>query len=878
MGLPSPQQIEALAELRAIQDALANPGSLKVWPFGAPAAEGWPGLDWPAELDDDWLVVDLQLAVPGQDRHPGSPVGPTERVRVLLSPHYPHVCPLAWGVPPGHLGGLPHVLWDGDLCLYESPTDWDPADGMPGFLTRLESWYEHAAAGTLDPVDQPAHPPLAAGARSVGQLVVLADAPRLTGTGPLVCTAVLAYRSPGHADVVGWLDRLPSADELDDALDDVLQDTPDPDSPSYLAAAVLLSTPMTFTFPDTKGELVGALVARGVNVHLNDHIRRVEELNGLLAQPRNGAWPAYLLIGSPADRTPGRSHLAAWRLDGRAEPDTVSWAVVYDQREEMIVRRDAESPLSWLRGKAVLVLGCGALGAPIAEQCLRAGAGALLLVDNGRVSPGVLVRQPYRDADIGAPKAYALADRLQAIRPETNVASSYGDVLSFSDAAEELWGVDLVVDATANPSVATFLERHRWNRAGRRPAILTVAVGHRSRRGIALLAPPSASGAGWDLLNRLALTAGSSRALADVADDFFPNTEQNRFRPEPGCSQPTFVGSATEVQAIGAQLFEWGVRRLSRVAAQDADTDSMAGYVVRLSGELPAVNAELLWSGDLVVAERPDGYQIRLAAEAVALFRAEVEAAAGSGVETGGLLIGRVDSAAMVVWVTAALGRPAGSVQARDWLYLPSQDTGQLSRLVRRMTRQRARVLGMWHTHPHGRPEESATDRFMAAQLAALPDGPRRTLLLTLGSDPDPLPDWLAGQGRPSISARLVSRAPEPAGPDRSAPVLVEHRIDVAAAVDAVWSAFIDLGVVPETGVRARTDPNRIFWETTAPDGTQLCEWLFIPITLGTRVLATESLTGAPVDADRADLQQHIDNTIRELLGRLRSAVEAATG
>lgn len=876
MGQLSPEQHEALAELRAIQDALADPAALRVWPFGGPAAEGWPELDWPAGVDDDWLVLDLQLSVPGQDRHPGSPVGPTERVRVLLSPHYPHVPPLAWGVPPGHLGQLPHVLWDGDLCLYESSTDWDPADGMAGFLTRLESWYEHAAAGTLDPVDQAAHPPLADDTPSAGQLIVLADAPSVVGTGPLVCTAVLADRGPGSADVVGWLEGPLSAARLDD----MLLDSWGSGGPCYLAAAVLLSTAMNFTYPDTKGELVSALVARGANADLNDHLRMVAELNRLLAEPGSRPWPAYLLIGSPADRTSGRSHLAAWRLDGPAEPDTVSWAVIYDQRAEMVVRRDAESPLSWLRGKDVLVLGCGALGAPIAEQCLRAGAGTLLLVDSGEVNPGILTRQPYRDADIGQPKVHALADHLQAVRPDAAVVPYHGNVLSFPGAPEALWPVDLVVDATANPAVATYLERHRWTRAGRRPAILTVAVGHRARRGIALLAPPSATGAGWDLLGRLALAAASSRALADVAEDFFPDRERNRFRPEPGCSEPTFVGSGAEVQAIGAQLFEWAVRRLSRAvsADTDADTDAMAGYVVRLSGETPAANAELRWPGDLVLADRPDGYQIRLAPEAVALFRAEVDAAAPAGVETGGLLMGRLDSAAMVVWVTSASGPPEGSVQARDWLYLPSQEAGQLARLVRQATGQRARVLGMWHTHPHGGCAESAVDRFMAAQLAALPDGPRRTLLLTLGSEPDPLPDWLAGRGRPSISVRMVTRVPGPAGPDRSAPVLAEHQVDIAAPVEAVWSAFTELRVVADATVRARTEPNRIFWEATVADGTQLCEWLFVPTAAGTRVIVTESIAGAVVDADPTDRRQRLDSTIRQSLGRLQTAVEGAAG
>ena len=73
------------------------------------------------------------------------------------------------------------------------------------------------------------------------------------------------------------------------------------------------------------------------------------------------------------------------------------------------------SPLHWLAGKRVLVLGCGALGASAAEACARAGVAALHLVDNGLVTPGILVRQPYGDADVGQPKARSLAARLATI-------------------------------------------------------------------------------------------------------------------------------------------------------------------------------------------------------------------------------------------------------------------------------------------------------------------------------------------------------------------------------------------------------------------------------------------------------------------------------
>ena len=72
----------------------------------------------------------------------------------------------------------------------------------------------------------------------------------------------------------------------------------------------------------------------------------------------------------------------------------VNRATVYETRPETTTRRDPPAPTRWLAGRRVLVLGAGALGAPVAESCVRGGAAEVTIVDSGRVHPGILVRQP----------------------------------------------------------------------------------------------------------------------------------------------------------------------------------------------------------------------------------------------------------------------------------------------------------------------------------------------------------------------------------------------------------------------------------------------------------------------------------------------------
>jgi tRNA A37 threonylcarbamoyladenosine dehydratase len=96
----------------------------------------------------------------------------------------------------------------------------------------------------------------------------------------------------------------------------------------------------------------------------------------------------------------------------------LEWCSVAEDRPEIVIRRDDRSPVpEAFAGKTVVLWGCGAIGGHVAEWLTRAGIGRLVLYDCDVVTPGVLVRQPYCDQDIGVGKAYALRDRLLAIDP-----------------------------------------------------------------------------------------------------------------------------------------------------------------------------------------------------------------------------------------------------------------------------------------------------------------------------------------------------------------------------------------------------------------------------------------------------------------------------
>jgi molybdopterin-synthase adenylyltransferase len=120
-------------------------------------------------------------------------------------------------------------------------------------------------------------------------------------------------------------------------------------------------------------------------------------------------------------------------------------------RQELFagIGRDGQARLGASR---VLVVGCGATGSLLAETMVRAGVGALTVVDRDFVEASNLQRQSLfeeEDARRGLPKAIAAEARLRRLNSEVRVRGRVADV-SAENAPELVGEADLVLDGTDN--------------------------------------------------------------------------------------------------------------------------------------------------------------------------------------------------------------------------------------------------------------------------------------------------------------------------------------------------------------------------------------------------------------------------------------------
>ncbi|MFI7284078.1 ThiF family adenylyltransferase [Micromonospora chersina] len=752
----TPGQSEALSELREI--VRINEGRIRLEDVRDPLREGLP------------LAVDLAIDCRGETTAESSaPLQDWEPVTVLVPPRFPFEHPEVT-LPHRRFAGLPHVLWADAICLYLAANDWDPGRRMHGFVGQLLTWFEEVARGTITGPEVPWHAPLTHW-RTGEYLMIRTDLPEPLENDPGLWLALAVVERVGDPlyDVRRWLRGRDEAKEIRWHDRRFGEDNFDAHGGIFLAPAVALPEPVGFAYPNSREELLTALAGQGLAQRDYRELREfTRDFNGGI---RNGYGPApdLLLLGSPApDRhaVPSRiAHVAAWALDVGEDLDEVGWLTVFDQRPRITTRRDTTRPAQWLVGKRVLVLGCGALGAPTAEFCVRAGAAETYVIDDAEVRPGVLVRQPYTFADIGRNKAMALAERLGAVNRDALVRPIPFDAIGFLTGEPPMPEVDLVIDATANRSVASALEWARWTADGRQPPLLSMMVGHDCERAAATLALPGASGAGVDILRRLGITASADGDLYDLLDDFFPGHPRGvPFQPEPGCSDPTYVGSAADLAAFAGHLLNDGLAILtSAEKAYDTAFPRRWASVARTptAGAAGAARQRLSWANDHVRLDPVLRYQMRVDPAALASMRREVAVMAdrrGPDVETGGMLLGQIDQASRVVWITDADGPPPGSEASAEGLKLDPTAARDRARRRRRLTRGMVAYIGAWHTHPGYLALPSPVDRRAMDEMAS--DG-MPVLLMILGGGSDRLARWVAGNELPDLHLQLFFPDPE---------------------------------------------------------------------------------------------------------------------
>ena len=409
----------------------------------------------------------------------------------------------------------------------------------------------------------------------------------------------------------------------------------------------------------------------------------------------------------------------------------VAWCDVREARAAVTCRRDEQASTSWFRDKNVEIWGCGAIGTHVAESIARAGAKRIVLYDNGRVMPGVLVRQRFEDDDIGLSKVEALAKRLVRIDPNITIERNYRNLFNILDVERGADEVDLLLDCTGSTNIRCMIERalRDWPSP---PPIASLGVSHNAEAALATLSLPAHSGGPLDLVRRLKLKACRTPELKELLETFWPEQlRTERFQPEPGCSEPTFVGSDTDISALSARMLN-----AVTFALQEAATTGH-GWLLHTTGPLYG----FAFPPDTVIATDESGLEVRISSAALKGMRGWAHTSLrrhGPKPKTGGLAFGELNQAAEVLWVSEVEGPPPDSDASEYHFTCGVAGMQEVNESKRRRFRRSIACVGSWHTHPDAPAVPSDIDFGAVVQILGMPTATRRTcLLLILSGYPD---------------------------------------------------------------------------------------------------------------------------------------------
>ncbi len=366
--------------------------------------------------------------------------------------------------------------------------------------------------------------------------------------------------------------------------------------------------------PVTWGELRGVCREQGINI--DEHLRAA-----LAAAKVKDEIGRVALIGFPIParmgETPERMHWQGLRLPDLAASNAPvrgfrphkKWALQHNRDR---VLRDGAS-IKWLesenwfpdqlttRGglpltmisKKILLLGTGALGAPIAELLVRGGTYRILVVDEDHFEAGNLVRHTLGVSDLNEYKAEAVAKRLNDMSPHARIEwiNSEFPPKSASD-KRRVAECDIVIDCTGSDEVLYELSAFDWSEDA---LFFSASLSLGAKRLFCFAARG----------NRFPAETFRQKISPWLAKDVEAHARQELPREGIGCWHPVFPARADDVWMMASLA----TKQLERVAAsplpkpeltvfeQHMDEDGLFSGVRRVAVEVCDEESRVLVGG-----------------------------------------------------------------------------------------------------------------------------------------------------------------------------------------------------------------------------------------------------------------------------------------
>jgi hypothetical protein len=380
----------------------------------------------------------------------------------------------------------------------------------------------------------------------------------------------------------------------------------------------------------------------------------------------------------------------------------LAWCSLLENRPEIIVDRDTESQSRFFKDKKIEIWGCGALGSHIAEIIARSKPKEITLYDNGIVKPGILVRQLFYENDIGINKALALKSRLERIYSNlTSVKIEYVsqnilDHISEIESSNATKAMGVIKSVEYNSGTLDIIRKAKLQLCNKENNV-------------------------W-------------------LSDFFPKRDEGHklIQPEPGCSDPTFIGSEADLSVLSGLLINQTVKSII-----DMQEKSKVLFISQELDDKRQIHFDRLdienHPEDQIILDPINDYKIlipNVVLDKIIKEIAKSDKKHNPAHETGGLIFGEWDDLSKVVYLTDVSGPPSDSKSSPAHFESGVIGTKEKNEKLKSKYQNSVYFVGLWHSHPFGTTQFSGEDK-VSMQLVVTQLSPPKSLLLIVAYDKD---------------------------------------------------------------------------------------------------------------------------------------------
>ena len=334
------------------------------------------------------------------------------------------------------------------------------------------------------------------------------------------------------------------------------------------------------------------------------------------------------------------------------------------------------------------LVGVGAIGSHILNNCLRSGYGKWTIIDHDYFWPHNIARHVLTSNDIGYSKVKSLEKVASHIQSDSDLVAIASDVFGKDNSVIVAFGQsDIILDASASIAV----ERH-----------LALDVQSDARRISCFLNPKGTA-------TIMLLESVDRSARLDLLEmQYYRELLKNEKYSDHMSLPETMVYSGT-CRSISSRISQDNISLSAALCCKaiKLHTSNTNGEIIIWTHATDSVEKESFMADKWITHEQ-GGWKIELSLSLLGEMRTDREKALPN--ETGGVLIGAYDIARKRIYVVYQVRAPEDSISSPTSFIRGCANLPERLKYIHETTLDNLTYIGEWHSHPSVNTQRSTDD------------------------------------------------------------------------------------------------------------------------------------------------------------------------